>query len=76
MGILLGLPLRLFALVFVLIRFFFPLALILLLVWLWRHRQGKTRQRPGGKKSGPDFKGPVYTVEYEEVKDEEGQRRD
>lgn len=31
---------------------------------LWR--------RSAGEKKGPDFKGPVYTVDYEEIEDEEG----
>lgn len=34
-----------------------------LLFWIWR--------RSGRKGAGPEFKGPVYTVDYEEVEDEE-----
>ncbi len=76
MGILLGLPLRLLALLFALLRFLIPAALILFFIWLWRRQRQEYRQQDDGGKKGPDFKGPVYTVDYEDVKDEDGKRRD
>ena len=57
MGFLLGLPLRLLGLIFGLIR-------------LWR-KYGGHRPSDEAKKDEPHFKGPVYTVDYEEVKDDD-----
>ena len=63
MGFLLGLPLRLLGLVFGLIRFLIPVALLILLgIWLYR-KYGGHRPADSGKKDEPHFKGPVYTVD-------------
>ena len=62
MGFLLGLPLKLLALVFGL--------LILVIRWLWR-KYGGHRRSESAKKDEPHFKGPVYTVDYKEVKDDD-----
>ena len=64
MGFLLGLPLKLLALVFGLLRVLIPVLLLILVVrWLWRSESAK--------KDEPHFKGPVYTVDYKEVKDDD-----
>lgn len=67
MGLLVGLPLKLFHIVFVAVRFLWPILLIFLVRWLLkklRQRQYAPRQERGGE---PDFDGPVYTVDYEVV---------
>ena len=73
MGLLVGLPLRLFHIVFVLLRFLWRLAVL----WLVRRRLLAVRRR---REEGPamhqapkepEFDGPVYTVDYEDVKDED-----
>ena len=70
MGLLLGLPLKLLALVFGLLRFLLPVLLVILIAcWLWRKYGGRKRPDPA-KKDEPHFKGPVYTVDYKEVKDD------
>lgn len=68
MGILLGLPLRLLGLLLGLLRFLLPIALIALAVWLWRRKKTSSGTERT-KRDGPHFRGPVYTVDYEDVKD-------
>ena len=71
MGFLLGLPLRLLGLVFGLIRFLIPVALLVLLgIWLYRKYGGHRYSEPENRDE-PHFKGPVYTVDYEDVKDDD-----
>ena len=85
MGFLLGLPLKLLALVFGLLRVLIPVLLLILVVrWLWR-KYGGHRRSESAKKDEPHFKGPVYTcllytspsprdvytVDYKEVKDDD-----
>ena len=70
MGWLLGLPLGLVrmlgGLLMLLVRMGLPILVIVLLIWFWR------RSRKGPKtQKGPDFDGPVYTVDYEVVEEEE-----
>ena len=72
MGLLVGLPLRLFHIVFVLLRFLWPLAVL----WLVRRLLLAVRRREEGPAvheapKEPDFDGPVYTVDYEDVTDED-----
>lgn len=72
MGLLVGLPLRLFHIVFVLLRFLWPLAVL----WLVRRLLLAVRRREEGPAmhqapKEPEFDGPVYTVDYEDVKDED-----
>ena len=67
MGLLVGLPLKIFYMLFKI----WPL-LILLAVTLIRRRLrsgGRTWTRPAGDK--PDFDGPVVEVDYEVVDDKE-----
>lgn len=71
MGLLVGLPLMLLRLLFVILRLALPILLILLVIWLVR------RSRRGGGAGGgqkppkePKFNGPVYTVDYEDVTDD------
>ena len=71
MGLLVGLPLKLFHIVFVLLRFLWPLAAL----WLVRRLMLAARRREEGAAvheapKEPEFDGPVYTVDYEDVKDE------
>ena len=71
MGFLLGLPLKLLALVFGLLRVLIPVLLLILVVrWVWRKYGGHKRSE-SAKKDEPHFKGPVYTVDYKEVKDDD-----
>ena len=69
MGLLLGLPLRLLGLIFALLRVLIPIALIVFFIWLWRRQRGAYHSDEP-KKDEPHFKGPVYTVDYQEVKDD------
>lgn len=71
MGWLIGLPLGIFrmllGILMVLVRLAVPILVIAVVIYLWR------RSRRGGGTSSskePDFDGPVYTVDYEEVKDD------
>lgn len=65
MSLLVGLPLKLFHLLFVVLRFAWPLLLAAVVWLLWRRHAGQS-----GEQDAPTFKGPVYTVDYKEVKDE------
>ena len=70
MSLLIGLPLKIFALLFALVRIALPVLLILLIVWLVRRLRGQGVQNDAGQArqaQEPTFKGPVYTVDYEEV---------
>ena len=75
MGLLVGLPLKLFYLLFTLIRLALPVLVIVGVIWVLRavirrrngQNTGYTRQKP----QEPDFKGPVYTVDYKEVKEDD-----
>ena len=72
MGLLVGLPLRLFHIVFVLLRFLWPLVVL----WLARQLLLAVRRREEGPAvhqapKEPEFDGPVYTVDYEDVQDED-----
>ena len=73
MGLLVGLPLKLFHIVFVLLRFLWPLVVLWLarrlLLALRRRREEGPAVHEAPKE--PDFDGPVYTVDYEDVKDED-----
>lgn len=73
MGLLVGLPLKLFHILFVLIRLAWPVLLALLLLWLVRRRKQTGQQKTTRQESSkePKFHGPVYTVDYEEVDDTE-----
>lgn len=76
MGILLGLPLRLLGLLAALARFLLPLALLALAVYLLgRRRQHGADPAAAEKKETPHFDGPVYTVDYEEVPERDGEER-
>lgn len=77
MGLLVGLPLKLFHILFVILRFAWPLVLLLVIRWAIRRARNsrvapdwKTTERPQKEsQKTPDFKGPVYTVRYEDVKE-------
>lgn len=72
MGLLVGLPLGIFRLLFTLVmlalRLAVPIAVIVVLVMLYRRKTGSHTERPRQEKpKEPKFGGPVYTVDYEEV---------
>lgn len=73
MGWLIGLPLGLFRMlvwaVMLLVRLVVPILVIVLVIWLLRRR--KSRKGGGDASDGPEFQGPVYTVDYEDVEDEQ-----
>ena len=76
MGWLLGLPLGIFRLLFgflaLALRLAVPIAVIVVIVVLYRRKTGAhTEQPPQEKPKEPEFDGPVYTVDYEEVDDDE-----
>ena len=76
MGLLVGLPLGifrlLFALVMLVLRLAVPIVIILVIVVLYRRKTGAHTERPRQEKpKEPEFDGPVYTVDYEEVDDDE-----
>ena len=75
MGVLLGLPLRLLGLLAALARFLLPLALLALAVHLLRRRRQRGADPAAEKKETPHFDGPVYTVDYEEVPEQDGEER-
>jgi len=69
MGLLVGLPLKLFHLLFILLRFIWPLLLFLLIRFLLRRRKDTGSFRHSNAKES-DFKGPVVEVDYRVVEDE------
>ena len=75
MGWLVGLPLGIFRLLLgfltLALRLAVPIALVVVLVVLYRRSKGGGQPRQE-KPREPEFKGPVYTVDYEEVDDEDG----
>ena len=75
MSLLVGLPLKLFYLLFLLLRLALPVLVIVGVVWLLRalngRRGGTQRSHTQQKPKEPEFKGPVYTVDYEEVDEKE-----
>ena len=80
MGWLVGLPLGIFRIVFALImlavRLAVPLALVALTVLLVRRsRSGGASGARNDPPKEPEFRGPVYTVDYEEV-DEEAEKNE
>ena len=74
MGWLLGLPLGIFrlllSLVMLVLRLAVPIAVIVVLVVLYRRSKGGGQPRQEKPKE-PEFKGPVYTVDYKEVDEDE-----
>lgn len=76
MGLLVGLPMMLFRLLFVVLRLAVPILLILLVIWLLQ-RRGRGGAGGGQKPpKEPKFNGPVYTVDYEDVTDDPEEEQD
>ena len=75
MGLLVGLPLTLFRLLgsFLLLalRFAVPIVLIVAVILVVRHLKRASAHYRYEDKQEPKFHGPVYTVDYEEVDDED-----
>ena len=74
MGLLVGLPLTLFRLLgsflLLVVRFAVPILIIVAVILVVRYlRKGAARYQAEDKEKEPKFRGPVYTVDYEEVKD-------
>ena len=73
MGLLVGLPLKLFHILFVVLRFAWPVVLVLVTRWAIKRIRNQ-RIAPDWKAAAhsekePDFHGPVYTVRYEDVQE-------
>lgn len=77
MGLLVGLPLKLFYLLFALLRLALPVIVLLAVIWLvrrmYRRGSGQAREHKQ-KKTEPNFHGPVYTVDYQEVDETEDKK--
>ena len=76
MGWLVGLPLGIFRLLLgfltLALRLAVPIAVIVALVVLYRRSKGVSAEQPGQEKpKEPEFKGPVYTVDYKEADEDE-----
>ena len=69
MGLLVGLPLKIFYLLFTVLRFAWPLLIGLVIYTVLK----KLRKRAGqtGSRQSADFDGPVVEVDYEVVDDKE-----
>ena len=81
MGLLVGLPLGIFRLLFTLVmlalRLAVPIVIIVVLVVLYRRKTGNRTERPRREKpKEPKFDGPVYTVDYEEVDEDTPPKED
>lgn len=72
MGLLVGLPLKLLSPLLLLLRLGWPILLLLLILFLLRRRRRRaadpSRENPHKE---PEFDGPVYTVDYEDVDSDE-----
>ena len=75
MGWLVGLPLGLLRLLLVALRFALPILIIVAIVLVARHlRKKAARYRDEDREQEPKFHGPVYTVDYREVDDEDDKK--
>lgn len=74
MGLLIGLPLKIFYLLFALLRLALPvivlLAVFLLVRKVYRRSAGQAKEHKDNQNE-PHFHGPVYTVDYQEVDETE-----
>ena len=75
MGLLVGLPLTLFLLLggilLVALRFAVPILLIVAVILVARRLKKTSARYRDQDKQEPKFHGPVYTVDYKEVDDED-----
>ena len=75
MGLLVGLPLTLFRLLvgilLVALRFAVPILLIVAVILVARRLKKTSARYRDQDKQEPKFHGPVYTVDYKEVDDED-----
>ena len=71
MGLLVGLPLKLFHILFVALRFLWPVLLFFALRWLAKKLRNTQFEPKRKDAKEPEFDGPVYTVDYEEVPEDE-----
>lgn len=68
MGLLVGLPLKIFYILFTVLRFAWPLLLVLL-VYVIRKKL-RNRVAPAQKAPEQEFDGPVVEVDYQVVEDD------
>ena len=75
MGWLVGLPLGLFRLLgsilLVALRFAVPILILVAVILVVRHLRKTSARYRDEDKQEPKFRGPVYTVDYREVDDED-----
>ena len=75
MGLLVGLPLTLFRLLgsilLVALRLAVPIAIVVVVILVVRHLRKTSARYRDEDKQEPKFRGPVYTVDYWEVDDED-----
>ena len=76
MGWLLGLPLGIFrvlvSFLMLALRLAVPIVIIVVIVVLYRRSKGTSAEQPRQEQpKEPEFDGPVYTVDYEEVDEDE-----
>ena len=81
MGLIVGFFKLLGGLLVLLLRLALPIAIIVFAIWLIRRgASGGTKRDTGGatqrQDPKPHFKGPVMTVSYREVKDDEDSKSD
>ena len=76
MGLLVGLPLTLFRLLgsilLVALRLAVPIAIVVVGILVVRHLKKTAARYRDEDGQEPKFRGPVYTVDYREVDDEDG----
>ena len=71
MGLLVGLPLKIFYMLFTVLRFAWPLLIVLAVALIRRRLRGGTGAYRKGSGTDADFDGPVVEVDYEVVDDKE-----
>ena len=69
MGLLVGLPLKIFHILFVVLRLAWPVLLVLLVLLILKKRRRNAEYRGGAKNS--DFDGPGVEVDYHVVEEDE-----
>ena len=71
MGLLVGLPLKIFYMLFTVLRFAWPLLIVLAVALIRRRLRGGAGYRSRSADDTGDFDGPVVEVDYEVVDDKE-----
>ena len=71
MGLLVGLPLKIFYMLFTVLRFAWPLLIVLAVALIRRRLRGGAGAYRKSSGTDADFDGPVVEVDYEVVDDKE-----